>query len=75
MVKVGVNDRKLIWKEHMKRLINAENKWRNDIAASKVVSAVRRIDAGEVRWAMYNMKNGEASGPSGIVLEILKTGG
>ena len=49
MVKVGVNDRKLIWKEHMKRLINAENKWRNDIAASKVVSAVRRIDAGEVR--------------------------
>ena len=74
MVKVGVNDRKLIWKEHMKRLINAENKWRNDIAASKVVSAVRRIDAGEVRWAMNNMKNGEASGPSGIVLEILKTG-
>ena len=48
-MKAGVNDRKLIWKEHMRRLINAENKWRNDIAASKVVSFVRRTDAGEVR--------------------------
>ena len=26
MVKVGVNDQKLIWKEHMERLMNVENK-------------------------------------------------
>lgn len=26
MVKLGVNDQKLIWKEHMERLMNVENK-------------------------------------------------
>ena len=26
MVKVGVNDQKLIWKEHTERLMNVENK-------------------------------------------------
>ena len=35
VVKVSVDDRKKIWKEHMEELINVENKWSDSIDASK----------------------------------------
>ena len=74
MVKVGVNDRKQIWKEHIERLINVENKWRSTLPL-KVVGAAHKIDAEEVQCAMNDIKNGKISGSSGILLEMLKSGG
>ena len=74
-VKVSVDDRKKIWKEHMEKLMNVENEWSDSIDASKVEGAARRIEVEEVRCAMNQMKIGNASGPSGVVLEMFKAGG
>ena len=74
-VKVSVDDRKKIWKEHMEKLMNVENEWSDSIDASKVEGAVRRIEVEEVRCAMNRMKIGKASGPSGVALEMFKAGG
>ena len=73
-MKVSVNDRKKIWKEHMKKLVNVENKWSDSIDDSKVEGAVRRIVVEEVGCAINRMKMGKASGPSGVAIEIFKAG-
>ena len=75
MVKVSVDDRKKIWKEHMEKLMNVENEWSASIAASKVEGAVRRIEVDELRCAMNRMKIGKASRPSGVAIEMFKGGG
>ena len=59
----------------MKKLMNAENKSRNSIDASKVDGAVRRIEVEELQCAMNQMKIGKASGPSGVPKELFKAGG
>ena len=74
-VKVSVDDRKKIWKEHMEKLMNAENEWSDSIDASKVEGEVGRTEVEEVRRAMNRMKIGKASGPSEIALEMFKAGG
>ena len=33
-MKVGVNDPKQLWKEHIKRLMNVKNKWEGNITAN-----------------------------------------
>ena len=55
-----VDDQKNIGKEHMEKLMNAENEW--SIDDSKVEGAVRRIEVEEVQCAMNQMKIGKASG-------------
>ena len=42
-VKVNLDDRKKIWKEHMEKLMNVENEWNDSIDAIKVEGAVRGI--------------------------------
>ena len=74
-VKVSVDDQKKIWKEHMEKLMNVENKWSGSIDASKVEGAVRRIKVEEVLCAMNRMKIGKASGPSGVAIELFKASG
>ena len=74
-VKVSVDDRKKIWKGHMKKLMNVENEWCNSIHASKVDGALRRIEVEEVWCAMNQMKIGKASGPSGVAVEKFKAEG
>ena len=74
-VKVSVDDRKKIWKEHMEKLMNVENEWSDSIDDSKVEGAVRRIEVEEVQCAMNRMKIGKASGPAGVALEMFKAGG
>ena len=71
-VKVSVDDRKKIWKEHMEHV---ENEWSDSIDASKVEGAVRRIEVEEVRCAMNRIKIGKANGPSGVPIELFKAGG
>ena len=75
VVKVNMDDRKKIWKEHMENLMDAENEWSDGIDASKVEGAVRRIEVEEVWCAINRMKIGKASGPSGVALEKFKAGG
>ena len=74
-VKVSVDDRKKIWKEHMEKLMNVENEWSDSTDASKVKGAVRRTEVEEVRCAMNRMKTGKTSGPSGVAIELFKAGG
>ena len=71
-VKVSVDDRKKIWKEHMEKLMNVENEWSDIIDASEVEGAVRRIEVEEVRCAMNRTNIGKASGTSTI--ELFKAG-
>ena len=71
-VKVSVDDRKKIWKEHMEKLMNVENEWSDSNDANKVEGAVRRIEVEEVWCAMNRMKFGKASGPSGVTIEFLR---
>ena len=75
VVKVSVEDGKKIWKEDMEKLMNVENKWSESIDASKVESAVKRIQVKEVQCAMNQMKIGKASGPFGVAIELFKAGG
>ena len=74
-VKVSVDDRKKIWKEHMEKLMNVENEWSDSIDASKVEDAVRRTEVEEVQCAMNQMKTGKASGSTEVALEMFKAGG
>ena len=64
-----------IWKEHMEKLMNVENEWSDYIDTSKVEGALRRIVIEEVQCAVSRIKNGKASGPPGVALEIFKAGG
>ena len=48
VVKVSMDDRKIIGKEHMEKLMNVENEWSGSIDANKVEGAVGRIEVEEV---------------------------
>ena len=74
-VKVSLDDRKKIWKEHTEKLMNVENERSNSIEASMVEGAVRRIEVEDVQCAMNHMKIRKASGPSGVAIELFKAGG
>ena len=66
-VKVSIDDRKKIWKEHMEKLINIENEWSDSIDASKVEGAVRRTEVEKVLCVMNRFKIGKASRPSRLL--------
>ena len=51
-VKVNVDDRKKIWKDHIEKLMNVENEWSDSTDAKKVEGAVRRVEVEQVRCAM-----------------------
>ena len=74
-VKVSVDDRNKIWKEHMEKLMNVENEWSDSVDAGKIEDAVRRIEVKKVRCAVNRMKTARASGPSGVAIELFKAGG
>ena len=67
-MKVSVDDRKKIRKEHMEKSMNVENEWSDSIDASKVVGAVRRIEVEEVWCAINRMKIGKVNEPSGVAI-------
>ena len=70
-----MDDRKKIWKEHMEKLTNVENKWSDSIDGSKLEGVMRTIEVEEVRCAFSRLKIGKASGRSGVAIELLKAGG
>ena len=48
-MKVSVDDQKKVWKKHVEKLMNIENRWSDSVDASMVKGAVRRIEVEEVR--------------------------
>ena len=54
--------------------MNVENEYNHSIDASEVESAVKRIEVEEGRCAMNCIKNGKASGPSGVAIKLFEGG-
>ena len=61
------------WKEHYQRLLNEEFPWKKEDLdiAQPVIGPCPEIDKESVRTALSKMKNGKASGTSGVVAEML----
>ena len=70
-------DKKLAWKQHYEQLLNVEFTWNKDnLSPAKPVSSPPvLITADIVSEAIKTTKPGKASGPSGIVAEMLKASG
>ena len=60
-----------VWKEHIKRMMNEENEWDQNVEADLVEGPVERISQEEVVKAMGEMKAGKAAGPSEASVEII----
>ena len=60
-MKISVDDRKKIWKEHMEKLMNVENEWNDSNDASKVEDTMKRIEVEEVLCAMNRYENRESN--------------
>src|SRR5207253_7335799 len=77
--KVVVDEEKIqeTWRCHFEKLSNEEFSWdRGSFGVEKVVSGpIWKITSQEVRVALEDMKSGKASGPSGVVTEMLKAAG
>ena len=74
-MKVKVDDRKKIGKEHMERLMNIENEWSDSIDASKVEGAVRKIKVQDVLAKLNQIKIKKPDRPSGVALEMFNAHG
>ena len=67
----------LAWQQHYERLLNEEFNWDEDSLVLNEPNIGPRpdIDSESVRRALRKMKNGKASGTSGVVAEMLLASG
>ena len=66
-------ERKKAWKLHYERLLNVEIPWGEDLStADRVIGLPLLITNEMVVKSNCKMKNGKASGPTGVVTEMLK---
>ena len=65
------DDRKKVWKEHMEVIINEKNPWDGMVDVEVVEGPMEPFAMNEVERTLGIMKNGKASGPTGIVKEHL----
>ena len=63
--------RKRAWKEHMKAIMKEDNPWDGMVNVEVVEGPMEPFAMNEVERALGIMKNGKASGPTGIVKEHL----
>ena len=63
--------RKRVWKEHMEAIMNEENPWDGMVNVEMVEGPMEAFAMNEVERALEIMKNGKASGPTGIVKKHL----
>ena len=63
--------RKRVWKEHMEAIMNEENPWDGMVHVEVVEGPIKPFAMNEVERALGIMKDGKASGPTGIVKEHL----
>jgi len=74
-VLVEAKDVKERWKEYMEKLLNVENEWDGDVVADMVEGPPNRISEEEVREAINESKTGKSSGPTEVVVEMIRAAG
>ena len=68
-------DRGKLWKEHMEKIMNVENKWDQMVEADMVKGPVEGVTGEEVMEAMNKMKLGKAAGPSEVNMDMIIASG
>ena len=68
-------DRARIWKEHMEKIMNEENKWDRMVETDVVEGPVEKLARNEIVEAIQSMKSGKATGPSGVSVEMIVASG
>ena len=64
-------DRKQIWKNHMKEIMNKESDWDHETAASMVEGPIKNVTVDEMTMAIKVIKPGKAAGPSEVCAEMI----
>ena len=64
-----------LWKEHMEKILNAENEWDQMAEADMVEGPVEGVTYKEVMKAMNKMKLGKAAGPSEVNMDMIMASG
>lgn len=72
---IDPEEREKVWREYMEKLLNEENNWDGDVAASINEAEVEYITKVEVIEALKKMKTGKAAGFSNVVTEMLRAAG
>ena len=65
-------DIKKRWKDYFEELLNVENDRGMLVEAHPILGPVENINKEEVMEAIQKMKNSKASGPTGVVIEMIK---
>ena len=64
-------DRAKIWKEHMEKIMNEENKWDRMVETGLVEGPVEKVVRNEIVEAIQSMKSGKATGPFEVSVEMI----
>ena len=72
---VSEKDRGKLWKEHMEKIMNVENKWDQMVEVDMVEGTVEGVTDEEVMEAMNKMKLGKAAGPSEVNMDMIIASG
>ena len=72
---VSEKDRGKLWKDHMEKIMNVENKWDQMAEADMVERPLEEVTYEEVIKAMNKMKLGKAAGPSEVNMDMIMASG
>ena len=64
-----------IWKEHMEKIMNEENKWDRMVETDLVEGPVEKVVRDKIVEAMQSMKSGKAIGTSEVSVEMIVASG
>ena len=64
-----------IWKEHMEKIMNEENKWDHILKTDVVEGPVEKVACNEIVEAMQKMKSGKATGQFEVSVEMIVASG
>ena len=68
-------DKAKIWKEHMEKIMNEENKWHRMVETDVVERPVEKVARNEIVEAIQSMKSGKATRTSGVSVEMIVASG
>ena len=68
-------DRAKIWKEHMEKIINEENKRDRTVETDLVEGPVEKVACNEIVEAIQSMKSGKTTGTSEVSVEMIVASG
>ena len=64
-------DKAKIWKEHMEKIMNKENKWGHTVKSDVVEGSVEKVARNEIVEAMQKVKSGKATEPSAVSVVMI----